>query len=366
MITLITGVPGGGKTLYCVAEVLLPLDAANQKLPPEQRRKIFVDGIPDLLIEHEVAPDITKWHEWAPDGCLIVVDECQRVWRPTSAAAKVTDDIAALETHRHRGIDFIVITQHPSLIHSNVRRLVGKHIHLRRTALGVYAYEWSECANPDSVRSALTKVRWSHPKSAFGKYKSASLHTKVKFRVPPALKVFIGSVIISLVLAYHFSKRIMERMGLVHDDPVVQLSNPPQARPGAPVAPQAPELPSDGFVMPRYAHDIYLVGVSGQRDDKGRFSGVVIFKSLMSGRWVFLHAEDLEVLGYRVNLPNNDLAVLVDPKGNTTQVSWEPLEYNPNPADGHDYTATGGTDTPEAAAGDTGGAETPVASQSAA
>ncbi|AWA06647.1 zonular occludens toxin domain-containing protein [Aeromonas hydrophila] len=100
--------------------------------------------------------------------------------------------------HRHRGLDFTIITQHPNLIHANIRRLVGRHIHVRRTALGVMVYEWSECkASPDTAfKSALTKVSWSHPKSSFGLYKSASIHQKVKFRIPKALWL----VIVPLVL----------------------------------------------------------------------------------------------------------------------------------------------------------------------
>lgn len=190
MITLITGVPGAGKTLYAVHEILLPESKAG--------RQLYVDGIPDLLVPHEVSPDVMDWPSWAPHGAHIVIDEVQRLWRPESAGKAIPPSIAELETHRHRGLDFTIMTQHPNLIHSNVRRLVGRHIHVRRTGLGVVVYEWSECkTNPDTAwRTALTKLRWKHPKSSFGLYKSASIHQKVKFRLPKAIWLVIIPLLI--------------------------------------------------------------------------------------------------------------------------------------------------------------------------
>jgi len=203
MITLITGVPGAGKTLYAVDQILQPEAKAG--------RKLFVDGIPDLLITHEPAPDPLEWPNWAPEGAHIVIDEVQRVWRPEAAGRAIPESIAQLETHRHRGLDFTIMTQHPSLIHSNVRRLVGRHIHVRRTALGVYVYEYPECMNsPDTAyKSALTKVRWPHPKRSFGAYKSASIHQKVKFRIPRAAIVFVACICLIGGLGFYLYNRVL-------------------------------------------------------------------------------------------------------------------------------------------------------------
>lgn len=338
MITLITGVPGAGKTLYCVSEILLPLDAANAKLPPEKRRKIFVHNVPDLQIEHEIAPDISNWPDWAPDGALIVIDEVQDVWRPGAASVKPGRDITELEVHRHRGLDFIVMTQHPNLMHANVRRLVGKHIHIRRMPLGVFAYEFSEATNPDSVRNAISKVKWNHPKSAFGKYKSASIHQKVKFRVPGALKLLVFCILAFAVLAWFAGQRIYNRVVPQAAEPV-PLS-PAAASSGSSVSPGQP-LPVQGpqWKKPQWEHQIWLSGVSGFRDDAGRFHGVAVFKVMMSGRWVFINSEDLENMGYRVSMPSDNVALVVDPSGVPLSVSWEPLQYDDRPAEGHDYDA---------------------------
>lgn len=203
MITLITGVPGAGKTLYAVDQILTP--------ESKSERAIYVDGIPDLQLRHEVAPDPLNWPTWAPDGAHIFIDEVQRIWRPEAAGKLIPDSIAQLETHRHRGLDFTILTQHPSLIHSNVRRLVGRHIHVRRTALGVFVYEYPECMNsPDTAyKSALSKIRWPHPKRSFGVYKSASIHQKVKFRIPRAAIVFVACLCLIGGLGFYLYSRVL-------------------------------------------------------------------------------------------------------------------------------------------------------------
>lgn len=229
MITLITGVPGGGKTLYAVDQILQPEAKAG--------RQLYVDGIPDLLIPHEVAPDMLDWPDWAPQGAHLVVDEAQRIWRPESAGKAPHRSIAEFETHRHRGLDFTIITQHPNLIHANIRRLVGRHIHVRRTALGVMVYEWSECkASPDTAfKTALTKLKWKHPKRSFGLYKSASIHQQVKFRIPKAVWFIVVPILLSPLIGWGIYKVFSEGFA------------PPV--PGAPVAAAAAPQTSSPFAM---------------------------------------------------------------------------------------------------------------------
>jgi len=155
VITLITGAPGAGKTAALVQLL--------QQFVKEGRA-IFVDGIPDLKLTHLPLDDPKRWHVDVPDGSVIVIDEVQRVWRPVATGAQVTPDISSLETHRHKGIEFYLITQHPNLLHANVRRLVGRHIHLRDVGvLGRWWYEWPESTNPESWRSAPIKQRYRLP-----------------------------------------------------------------------------------------------------------------------------------------------------------------------------------------------------------
>jgi len=195
MITLITGAPGTGKTAALVS--LLSELGKN--------RAIHCDGIPDLKLDHVALVDPTKWPESVPDGSIIVIDEVQRVWRPRGPGSKVPPDIAALETHRHRGLDFYVITQAPRLVDTNVRALVGRHVHLRDLGLlGRFWYEWPECAEQCSTtwKQAPIKKRYRLPKAIFNTYKSASEHIKPVRSVPWMVAVLLLALLGTAALAF--------------------------------------------------------------------------------------------------------------------------------------------------------------------
>lgn len=206
MITLITGAPGTGKS---AALVSLISDLSKD-------RAIYASGIPDLAVPHEVLEDVTSWPETVPDGSLICVDEVQRVWRPRGPGAKVPPDIAALETHRHRGLDFYVITQAPRLMDSNIRGLVGRHVHLRDLGiLGRWWYEWPECADNCSTgwKNAPIKKRYKLDKSALAKYTSASVHIKPIRSLPWMLVVLAVALLLVAGLGYKAYKIISSKMG---------------------------------------------------------------------------------------------------------------------------------------------------------
>lgn len=178
MITLITGTPGSGKTLFAVSQLL----AGEYKT-----RRLLVSGIDSLTLPHELLDDdgVRRWPELVQSGDVVVIDEVQRLWRPRAAGAKVPDDIGKLETHRHFGVDFVLITQHPMLLDQNVRRLVGRHIHVRRIfgASAALLYEWDHASDPGRIKDATTRS-FRYPRSAFSLYKSAELHTKQRMRKP--------------------------------------------------------------------------------------------------------------------------------------------------------------------------------------
>ena len=193
MLYLYTGVPGAGKTLYAVSNLVKRKDFKD--------RPIFVDGIKDLdhdKINYFDIPEgesIQTWPKWAPPGAIIVVDECQRIFRPRPSGSKVPDYVAELETHRHRGLDFILITQHPRLIDVHLRGLIEHHTHLGKTNLGIRRkMEWTTggAKDPESranIREALISV-YRLDKSVYGLYKSAEVHTKIRTKKSKLLMMF--------------------------------------------------------------------------------------------------------------------------------------------------------------------------------
>ena len=200
MITLFTGAPGAGKTAALVD--LLMREYAG--------RVIYADGLDGLALAHEPL-DALQWPTTVPDGALIVIDEVQRVWRPRGAGAAVPASVAALETHRHRGLDFLITTQGPGLVDKNVRALVGRHVHIRDAGvLGRYWYEWPECSDGAAAwKTAVNKRRWSLPTAAFGQYKSASLHTVPVRTVPRALIVIVVAAVLAVAAFAYFYARVL-------------------------------------------------------------------------------------------------------------------------------------------------------------
>lgn len=267
MITFITGTNGAGKTAWLVQELT--------RLPSQ--RKVYQHGIPGLKVAHEPifckSPDceycqslivtgeggsylkadfdhamvdeegnivmppnvlfIEDWPDWATDGSLIVVDECQRPWR-ASNQSNVPIGIKRLETHRHKGLDFWLISQSPKLLHTNIRELVGRHIHLVANWRGRNEYEWPEVQ--DNVRSRGDAIirPYKLPKPVFKLYHSASLHTKLVKRKPLAYYAFLASLAVLAIIGYRFSLKMADVFG--DSNPEAQAASAP-----APIAAGAPQ-----------------------------------------------------------------------------------------------------------------------------
>ena len=222
MITLITGAPGAGKTAALV-DLLAQLG---------KDRAIYVHGIPDLAIDHQPLADPATWPDTVPDGSIIVIDEVQTIWRPSGPGQKIPDHIAKLETHRHRGLDFYIITQGPNLVHSNVRALVGRHIHLRDIGfLGRWWYEWPETADNCRTgwKTAPIKKKYKLPKRIFGQYKSASIHVKPVRSFPKVIIVLILALLVACYLAWTVYGKISEKIAPVEIKPTAPVSAPGQA-----------------------------------------------------------------------------------------------------------------------------------------
>ena len=225
MINLITGTPGSGKTSYALKFMLEQIKGS--------KRKIYVHGIPNLKIPHEQVYCRSKtcdhcslldienmpaslmadqWHEHAPDGSIYFFDEVQNIYRPRSSASKVPESVASFEVHRHRGLDFFLITQNPRLLDSNIRALVSRHIHLKPTWAGRFQYEWAECKDSIQSTSDAIKSKYTLDKKTFDLYKSASIHTKQKRKIPVQVFIILASFTAIPLISYRVYARLNPEM----------------------------------------------------------------------------------------------------------------------------------------------------------
>lgn len=240
MIILQTGVPGSGKTSSVVA--LLMNDESythyTDKDGVKKKRPLFVNGIPEFKIEHQELTDEQikeqPLQNFLPYGSLVVIDEAQRLMGTRSAASKVPEFIEALATHRHHGLDIILITQHPSFLDSFVRRLVQRHMHVSIKAVGRKLYEWNECVDqPDSPTNIARAIERTFvlPKKAFEMYKSAEVHTKPKRRIPKSLVFLILFLPLLAAFMFHTMTRMKHKYSSNDEQQTVVSASAPVTEP---------------------------------------------------------------------------------------------------------------------------------------
>ena len=192
MIELQTGLPGACKTLYTIDRI--------ERLRRESNRPVFYSGIKGLTLPWEEIPAEDWWK--CPPESVVVIDEAQRLFRPRANGSQVPKYESELETHRHGGIDLILITQHERLINYGVRTLVGRHFHAVRKFGMQWStiYEWPEVKGSDKRKDAV-EHQYRFSKEVFDWYKSAEVHT-VKRRIPMRVWVLLGAVVLAPVLGW--------------------------------------------------------------------------------------------------------------------------------------------------------------------
>jgi zona occludens toxin len=215
VLTIVTGNPGAGKSLHTVSTV--------ESMRIKDKREVFQDGIEDLLFDWKRLPvEIRKekrrgvevdviiplWDK-IPDGSIVVIDECWRVFPIRTQGSVVPDFVQFLATHRHRGLDIVLATQQvKTQVDTFVRGLVGQHIHLDRKAGLPYSmrYEWERCSDPTSTKDLGTarSSRWMFPKEFYGQYKSATEHTH-KRNLPTKQLLTLGICAVLVVVLFIFA-----------------------------------------------------------------------------------------------------------------------------------------------------------------
>jgi len=173
MITIVTGIPGAGKTLYTVSELAKEYDG----------REIYYYRIPHLTLDWRELENPENWTD-CPDGAVIIIDEAHEAFPKRDYRKAEPEFIEAMATHRHRGMDIILVTQHPKDLDVFIRRRAGRHIHVEKplvssTSARVLIWpEYQEHVKIPDVRERCESFSFPYPSDAFGVYKSAEIHTK--------------------------------------------------------------------------------------------------------------------------------------------------------------------------------------------
>jgi zona occludens toxin len=200
MIFLVTGTPGAGKTLYMVKKLVEELIPTGRPIF-HNINGLKVDGLVQMQVI-DVGEDGPLHWESFPDGSICVFDEVQRRWPAERSPSNIPESVLKLDTHRHRGFDFWVVTQSPMGIDPRLRRLVEEHHHLHRQfgLKGSVLRRWTgvnDDPRPPLAEQDADKVIFRFPKRLFDFYQSASIHTD-KVKIP--WKLVKWSAIAVLVL----------------------------------------------------------------------------------------------------------------------------------------------------------------------
>lgn len=194
-LTLITALPGGGKSTYLVDHY--------EKLRISEDRPVYYYNIDDLKLPWSKIEDPDKWNELPPNS-IVIIDECQDVFPVLKQGQVKPEKYQLLSKHRKLGLDLVLVTQHPNFVDAYVRKLVQHHVHFKRVAGYEKSMMYTSINGVMDVDKGLKKASrsiYKFPPETFGLHKSAEAHT-IKKKFP--FKVLILPLILTIgaALAY--------------------------------------------------------------------------------------------------------------------------------------------------------------------
>ena len=183
MIELFEGVPGAGKSYYAIAERFLV------HLRSGRRIYAYVDGIyldklslfsgvPISDLEKQITiwrtqEDVLSQLAKVDAMSFVIIDEAQTVFR---AMERVDRNLARfLETHRHHGVDVLMMCQDYRQMSQTVTRLVEGTIKFRKLAfVGLQNhYQGKVRGNPDDD-TEIRKITGKYDPGVYAYYSSYS------------------------------------------------------------------------------------------------------------------------------------------------------------------------------------------------
>lgn len=204
MMSVTSGLPGAGKTLWTIAFV--------EALRKKTGREVYYHGIKELTLDWKPLADAKKWFD-CPAGSIIVIDEAQHHFPMRGTSQAIPEHVRRTATHRHDGYDLFLITQHPGKLDPALRKDVEVHRHLMRKFGSHFAtvHQWQGIReNCDKSRKDSIASNWRYPKEVFGWYKSAEVHTH-KLSVPPKVLMAVAFIVLVAVAWFYWIGKMKDR-----------------------------------------------------------------------------------------------------------------------------------------------------------
>lgn len=200
-ITLVTGTPRSGKTLWAVEQL-------NNYILADDLRPLYSD-IKGFSCD-VVQPSPDDWRT-VPDGSVIFYDECQMRKIFSSKFKGESDIILEMTMHGHRGIDIYFITQGTRYMNTDIFPLVNRHVHVHnafRSKRGskLYLFDTVQTSlSKSNLRDAADVKTWRYPVHLYDVYKSSSVHNKESYissRIKNAMTICFGVLCMIVFYAY--------------------------------------------------------------------------------------------------------------------------------------------------------------------
>ena len=269
MIEMLEGVPGSGKSYYAVSERLLKWVRTGRRV------YVFVDGFYlDRLALFEgveltvLQQQITLWQSGeevkaglldVEPGSAVLIDEVQTVFRSKDK----TDPqlLRWLETHRHRGIDLVLMCQQYGQVTLGVNRLVEATTKFRRLdRFGLKnRYQASVRGNPEELEVIRMFSGKYEPKlyAYYSSYASASVRETARPGSMLKSPTLIFGVLGLLVAVTWFA--FGGWLSGVKPVPAATISTIP-ASPPLPSAQASQPISAAPIVVPATVHPIRIQG----------------------------------------------------------------------------------------------------------
>ncbi|HJT22062.1 MAG TPA: zonular occludens toxin domain-containing protein [Nitrospira sp.] len=214
MIELLEGVPGAGKSYHAVAEYLLPWVRKGRRI------YVYVDGFYlDRLAKFEdrsldeLEAQITVWNSGTDvldqlttvePGSAVFIDECQTVFRSQQRISHAL--LRWLETHRHYGVDVLLICQDYRQVTSGVTRLVEMTTKFRRLDRFGFSnrYQAFVRGNPEEVETIRGFTGRYDPRvySYYGSYATATKEVRQVRSILRSPSIILGALGLCLALGW--------------------------------------------------------------------------------------------------------------------------------------------------------------------